>query len=214
MADEYVFIDEWDVDAPQDEVFDALADARTYPEWWRPVYIAVEADSRPQVGCVSRQEFKGRLPYHLKTRSEIVRLERPREFEVSVVGDLTGKGIWTLTPARRQGPHPLRLARDRRPAAAPRAHPRAAAGVPLEPQLVDQARDRGPGALRALSRLSQRLRRRPPPGPAGPHSLSSGTRCVADSAFSTITVFVYNRSGVVLGSRRRSRPPAPRSSSR
>jgi uncharacterized protein YndB with AHSA1/START domain len=99
LADEYVFIDEWDVDAPQEQVFDALADARTYPEWWRPVYIAVEADCPPQVGCVSRQEFKGRLPYHLTTRSEIVRLERPREFEVSVVGDLTGKGIWTLTPA-------------------------------------------------------------------------------------------------------------------
>ena len=99
MADEYVFVDEWDVDAPQEAVFDALADARTYPKWWQPVYIAVEADCRPEVGCVSRQEFKGRLPYHLKTTSEIVRLDPPREFEVNVVGDLTGKGIWTLTPA-------------------------------------------------------------------------------------------------------------------
>jgi uncharacterized protein YndB with AHSA1/START domain len=99
LADEYVFIDEWDVEAPQGAVFDALADARTYPHWWRPVYIDVTADCSPRVGCVSQQEFKGRLPYHLKTRSEIVRLERPRELEVSVVGDLTGKGIWTLTPA-------------------------------------------------------------------------------------------------------------------
>jgi hypothetical protein len=99
LADEYVFIDEWDVDAPQEAVFDALADARTYPEWWRPVYITVEADCAPEVGCVSMQEFKGRLPYHLNTRSEIVRMERPREFEVSVVGDLTGKGIWTFTPS-------------------------------------------------------------------------------------------------------------------
>jgi uncharacterized protein YndB with AHSA1/START domain len=80
-------------------VFEALADARTYPEWWRPVYLKVDADCEPRVGCVSRQEFKGRLPYHLNTRSEIVRLERPHEFEVEVVGDLTGKGIWTLTPA-------------------------------------------------------------------------------------------------------------------
>jgi uncharacterized protein YndB with AHSA1/START domain len=99
LAKEYVFIDEWDVDAPPEAVFDALADARTYPEWWRPVYIAVEADGSPEVGRVSRQEFKGRLPYHLKTSSEIIRLERPREFEISVVGDLTGKGVWTLTPS-------------------------------------------------------------------------------------------------------------------
>ena len=98
MADEYVFIDEWDVEAPQEAVFDALADARTYPG------VVAARLHRGRGGLRARgrlrvtQEFKGRLPYHLNTRSEIVRLERPREFEVSVVGDLTGKGIWTLTP--------------------------------------------------------------------------------------------------------------------
>ena len=98
MPGEYVFIEEWDVDAPQEAVFEALADASTYPEWWRPVYKSVDADSPPQVGCVSRQRFKGRLPYELKMTSEIVRMDRPREFEVSVVGDLTGRGVWTLSP--------------------------------------------------------------------------------------------------------------------
>ena len=98
MASEYVFIDEWDVDAPQEAVYEALADARTYPEWWRPVYIAVDADGPPEPGRVSQQEFKGQLPYHLNTRSEIVRAEPPREFEVRVEGDLSGRGVWTLTP--------------------------------------------------------------------------------------------------------------------
>ncbi len=105
MASEYVFIDEWDIDAPQDAVFDALADARTYPEWWRPVYITVDADGPPEVGRISQQEFKGRLPYHLKTRSTIVQMDRPGELEVSVVGDLTGKGVWTLSPAADGGVH-------------------------------------------------------------------------------------------------------------
>ena len=45
MAREYVFVDEWDVDAPVEAVFDALADARTYPEWWRPVYRSVDGES-------------------------------------------------------------------------------------------------------------------------------------------------------------------------
>jgi hypothetical protein len=97
MAKEYVFIDEWDVDAPQGAVFNALVDARTYPEWWKPVYIAVEAEGPPEPGCVSKQEFKGRLPYHLNTTSEVKRMQAPNEFEVEVVGDLTGKGVWTLT---------------------------------------------------------------------------------------------------------------------
>lgn len=47
---EYVFVDEWEVAAPREAVFDALADARTYPRWWRPVYIDVEADGEPALG--------------------------------------------------------------------------------------------------------------------------------------------------------------------
>jgi uncharacterized protein YndB with AHSA1/START domain len=99
MAGEYVFIDEWDVDAPQERVFEALADARTYPQWWTPTYKEVESDGPPQVGRASLQKFGGKLPYTLKTESTIVRMEPPREFEVNVVGDLRGRGVWTLTPA-------------------------------------------------------------------------------------------------------------------
>ncbi len=33
MSAAYFFVDEWDADAPIEAVFDALADARTYPEW-------------------------------------------------------------------------------------------------------------------------------------------------------------------------------------
>jgi quercetin dioxygenase-like cupin family protein/uncharacterized protein YndB with AHSA1/START domain len=96
---EYVFVDEWDVAAPAEAVFDALADARTYPEWWKPVYEKVEADGPPAVGQVSRQHFKGRLPYHLDTTSKVVRLEPPHIVAGDVEGDLRGSGVWTVTPA-------------------------------------------------------------------------------------------------------------------
>ena len=98
MAREYVFLDEWDVDAPQERVFEALADARTYPEWWTPTYKEVGADGPPEEGRVSRQRFGGKLPYTLKTTSRIVRMNCPREFEIEVDGDLRGRGVWTLTP--------------------------------------------------------------------------------------------------------------------
>jgi quercetin dioxygenase-like cupin family protein/uncharacterized protein YndB with AHSA1/START domain len=94
---EYVFVDEWDVAAPPAAVFAAIADARTYPDWWRPVYLDVDADGEPVVGKESRQHFKGRLPYHLRTRSRIVRLEPPHVVEAEVEGDLRGHGKWTLT---------------------------------------------------------------------------------------------------------------------
>jgi len=98
-AAEYLFVDEWDVDARANAVFDALADARTYPEWWRPVYIETHTDGPPEVGRVSRQLFKGRLPYRLRTTSRIVALERPHRIEAVVEGDLAGRGIWTLSAA-------------------------------------------------------------------------------------------------------------------
>jgi uncharacterized protein YndB with AHSA1/START domain/mannose-6-phosphate isomerase-like protein (cupin superfamily) len=99
LADnEYLFVDEWDVAAPPQAVFDALADARTYPRWWTPVYIDVDADGPPVLGKVSKQHFKGRLPYHLHTQSKITRLEPPHVVQGDVEGDLRGRGTWTLTP--------------------------------------------------------------------------------------------------------------------
>ncbi len=95
---EYEFVDEWDVAAPTSAVYEALADSRTYPDWWRPVYLDVFADGPPALGTVSEQHFKGRLPYHLRTRSRIVRLEPGRLIVAEVDGDLRGRGVWTLTP--------------------------------------------------------------------------------------------------------------------
>jgi len=92
----YRFVDEWDVAASPESVFWALADARTYPEWWTPVYIDVQGEP-PAVGVESRQHFKGRLPYHLHTCSRIVRLDPPHVVQAEVDGDLRGQGIWTLT---------------------------------------------------------------------------------------------------------------------
>lgn len=99
MAAEYLFIDDWDVAAPIERVFTALADARTYPQWWTPIYQQGTADGPPEVGRESRQKFKAKLPYTLSTTSRIVALEPPHRLEVDVHGDLRGHGVWTLTPS-------------------------------------------------------------------------------------------------------------------
>src|SRR3954453_4938627 len=102
---EYLFVDEWDVAAPRASVFAAISDARTYPTWWKPVYVDVHADGDAEVGKVSRQHFKGRLPYHLRTTSTITRLEPPHIVEADVDGDLRGHGKWTLTENADGGTH-------------------------------------------------------------------------------------------------------------
>jgi uncharacterized protein YndB with AHSA1/START domain len=98
MASEYIFVDEWDVNAPQERVFDALADARTYPDWWTPTYLEVNMDGPPEPGRVSRQRFKGKLPYVLETTTRVTRVNRPNLVEAEVDGDLRGRAMWTLTP--------------------------------------------------------------------------------------------------------------------
>ena len=97
----YVFVDQWDVAASPEAVFDAIADARTYPAWWTPVYMDVESEGPPRLGAESRQHFKGRLPYHLRTSSVITEFDRPRTVTADVDGDLRGRGKWTLTPTAR-----------------------------------------------------------------------------------------------------------------
>jgi uncharacterized protein YndB with AHSA1/START domain len=94
----YLFVDEWDVAAPPEAVFEAIADSRTYPQWWRPVYLDVDADGAAELGSVARHHFKGRLPYHLHTRSKIVEIDPPARVVADVDGDLRGRGTWTLTP--------------------------------------------------------------------------------------------------------------------
>jgi quercetin dioxygenase-like cupin family protein/uncharacterized protein YndB with AHSA1/START domain len=100
----YVFVDEWDVAAPPEAVFEAVADSRSYPRWWRPVYLDVQAEGPATLGTSARHHFKGRLPYHLQTRSVIVDIDPPRRVVADVDGDLRGRGTWTLT-RRPQGTH-------------------------------------------------------------------------------------------------------------
>jgi quercetin dioxygenase-like cupin family protein len=90
---EYTFVDEWDVQAPPEDVFDTLADGTTYPDWWKPVYLDVRTD-----GEYTHQHFKGRLPYHLRTRTRTTHAERPCTLQGETDGDLRGTGLWTLTP--------------------------------------------------------------------------------------------------------------------
>ena len=75
---------------------------QTYPQWWKPVYI----DVTPRRASTRHQHFKGRLPYHLHTRTKTDRSsERPHRIQGETDGDLRGTGIWTLTRERDGGTH-------------------------------------------------------------------------------------------------------------
>ena len=115
-SNEYDFVDEWDVAAPVEAVHDAVGDAGTYPDWWRPTYIDVRTEGESGVGHVAHHHFRGPLPYTLRATTTTVRHEPPHLVETAVDGDLRGTGIWTLTPTPSGGTHvrfDWRVAADR-----------------------------------------------------------------------------------------------------
>ena len=132
---EYGFVDEWDVAAPREAVFAAIADARSYPEWWRPVYIEVEADGEPALGQGVAPALQGPPalpPAHAladraaraAARDRGRRRRRPAR----------ARALDADRDARRRHARPLRLARARRPRAAARPDAGPAPRLPLEPR--------------------------------------------------------------------------------
>ena len=93
--------------------------------------------------------FKGRLPYHLHTRSMIVEIERPGAWWPRSTVTCAAAGPGRSRPSRGHA-CALRLASARRSRAAARVDARAASGVPVEPQLGDRPGHRGARTVRPV----------------------------------------------------------------
>ena len=96
----YAFVTTWRIDAPIDTVYETIRDSLAWPQWWDAV-LAVE-DVTPGddagIGMVRRYTFKGRLPYLLRFDLTTDVVEAPRRLGGSAVGELEGRGDWTLVP--------------------------------------------------------------------------------------------------------------------
>jgi hypothetical protein len=75
----YRFLTTWCVEAPAEQVWDAIYDAERWPEWWRGVAHArkLRDGDENDVGCVWRFGWRSQLPYTLEFESETTRVERP-----------------------------------------------------------------------------------------------------------------------------------------
>lgn len=100
-TNEYYFLDQWFIPHPIEKVWSCILDAAAYPEWWGEVYdrVAPLNDVPPdQVGARADVLAHGRLPYHIHFVSEVTRVEPPHKLGLKAEGDLTGTGLWSLTP--------------------------------------------------------------------------------------------------------------------
>ena len=94
MPQHYVFRSEWRVAAPADEVYTALADVGSYPNWWRQVRSARWLDDRSgELTCRSLLPYDLTFVIERDVEDPVGRVLRGR-----LTGDLNGVSQWTVTP--------------------------------------------------------------------------------------------------------------------
>jgi len=97
MAD-YSFLTTWLLAAPREQVWEAIYDQASWPQWWRGVEEAEEV--RPGdgdgVGAVARMAWKSLLPYRVRFEVTTTRVEPFHLMEGTAVGELAGVGRWRL----------------------------------------------------------------------------------------------------------------------
>lgn len=99
-ANQYQFLTQWHVAAPQELLYEILKEGKDYPRWWPDVYLDAKFTSSGRADHVGdRVEFftKGWLPYRLHWTAEVVRHQQPEFIEIIATGDFVGRGIWHLT---------------------------------------------------------------------------------------------------------------------
>ncbi len=88
---EYRFLTTWLVDAPLEQVWDAVHDIELWPEWWRGVRSVTKVRER-----VFDHVWRSRVPYPVRFRVEVDTIERPHLIEARADGELRGTGTWRL----------------------------------------------------------------------------------------------------------------------
>lgn len=91
----FEFVTFWRVKAPLEAVWQVVYDYERWPTWWRGVEQVhiVERGGPDGIGTVMDQVWKSALPYRLRFRTRISRVDEPRMFEVRSEGQLNGVGI-------------------------------------------------------------------------------------------------------------------------
>ena len=98
MAD-YSFVTVWRIDAPIDDVWNAINQIERMPSWWKYVESVVELEPGNEKGIGKRIHivWTSVLPYKLSFDMRVIRSEYPHVIELEARGELNGTGRWQLS---------------------------------------------------------------------------------------------------------------------
>ena len=98
----------WRFDAPQDMVWNAIADADGWPLWWPGIRsVTLERGDANGLGALRRYTCRGALPLDLRFIVRVTRMQAPHLIEGLACGDLAGIGRCLLR--RNQGQTAVRF---------------------------------------------------------------------------------------------------------
>ena len=96
---DYELVTIWRIEAPIDEVCEAISDFHHWPKWWRGVeqVMELERGDAHGVGGLFRYTWKSLLPYRLTFDMRITRVKPLAAIEGEASGELEGTGRWLFT---------------------------------------------------------------------------------------------------------------------
>jgi uncharacterized protein YndB with AHSA1/START domain len=95
---DYAFVTHWRLEAPIEQVWEAISHSEDWPTWWRGVRRVelLEKGDADGLGELRRYTFRSALPYSLVFDARTVKVERPHALEAASSGELEGTGRWQL----------------------------------------------------------------------------------------------------------------------
>jgi uncharacterized protein YndB with AHSA1/START domain len=98
----YSFLTTWILDAPREQVWDAIYEIESWPGWWRGVESVdkLEPGDPSGVGALYRHEWRSVIPYPVRFETRITRIELPHLIEADANGELAGTGRWRFFGGR------------------------------------------------------------------------------------------------------------------
>ncbi len=96
MATQYSFVTYWQINAPVEQVWDAIYNSTDWSNWWKGVIAVKEVNEGDEngIGGVREYTWKSALPYRLTFSMKLTEKQLYKKLSGVAFGELEGNGTW------------------------------------------------------------------------------------------------------------------------